>query len=1105
MSSSSLPSVSPEEITHSFGSQTAERGKTYADTGRVSGMRYVEADKRVEAQVSGSQSLPYRVDLRLLRTSTGRHLYGLCTCPVHVNCKHAAAVAHLLAGGGRPRVAAQHALPDSPQSASAATIAPALAEWLERLESAAQPKHAHPDEYPANAVQRLLYLLPDAGGQPRVRLALARPLKAGGYSDPRPWDNVRPALYAPPSFLLRADLAILRRLLLDAPPGAGGEFALTSEDAESVLRMLLATGRCHWRNAELPALREAVPRPARAAWRVNDSGAQRLVLETTPLSDAVLPLTPPWYVDLRTSECGPIDSGLTPQLAAVLAGTPEIPAQQARALREQLAQRALAGLPLPEAPDEEEVSGEPPGPVLRLFTLEVWSARRHRNRPLGDYLDLGTLSFDYGGVLVGRDEPGVVTAYRNGKLTRIHRDLRSEKRFQEQLGGAGLVKVMSAMEHYPQAYKHAFTLLDEGRWLDFVGRTVPKLRAQGWRVEMDEGFRFNLAQVGQWFADVQESGSDWFDLTLGVEVDGQRRNLLPILLAAMRAWPAMLEPGSEVPEDASVIVVLEDGRLMPVPVARVRPLLAILNELSDAALAPKLHMPRLDAARLADLEREADLAWSGADQLREFGARLAGFRGIEPVAVPAPFRATLRSYQLEGLAWLQFLRSYGLGGILADDMGLGKTVQALAHILIEKEAGRLDRPALVIAPTSVIPNWRSEAERFAPSLRVHVSHGLKRKESFDRIAAHDIVLTTYPLLARDKDALLAQEFHLAILDEAQQIKNAQTQAARVVTQLKARHRLCLTGTPLENHLGELWSLFHFLMPGFLGDAETFRRAYRTPIEKRHDEPRRLSLARRIRPFVLRRTKEQVATELPPKTEIVENIELGGAQADLYETVRASMHERVRAEIAARGLNQSHIVVLDALLKLRQICCDPRLLKLEAARKVRESAKLERLLEVLEELLAEGRRVLLFSQFTSMLELIENELKTRKMRYVKLTGETRDRKKPVDQFQSGEVPLFLISLKAGGTGLNLTAADTVIHYDPWWNPAVENQATDRAHRIGQDKPVFVYKLIVSGSVEEKISQLQASKAALAAGILGEGAGAGLELTQEDIAALFRPLA
>jgi hypothetical protein len=1100
---SALPSVEPAEITRSFGLQSTERGKSYADSGRVSNLRYVEAESRVEAEVSGSQALPYRVDLRLLRTSTGRHLYGLCTCPMRVNCKHAAAVALLLANA-RAAPSASVRAPVPAPAAGATDTPPGLSKWLERLARAAKPAPEKPDEYPPNAVQRLLYLLDAAEGQPRVSLALARPLKSGGYSEPRPWDNARAALASPPTFVLRADLAILRRLLLDAPFGARIEFPRVADDALALLRMMLATGRCHWRTAELPALREAAQRKAAAAWRADDAGVQRLALETEPPASAVLPLEPPWYVDLRTSECGPVATALPAPLAAALASAPDVPPHQARAVRERLAQAGVPELPLPHAPEETEVSGEPPVPVLRLFTLEVWSARRYRNRPLGDYLDLATLRFDYGGVLVGRDDPGAISAFRQGKLVRIHRDLRSEKRFQDTLSGTGLVKLMSAQHHYPAEYKHAFTLVDESRWLDFVGRTVPRLRAQGWRVEMDESFRFNLAQVGEWFADVAQSGSDWFDLTLGVEVDGQRRNLLPILLAALRAWPGMLDPDAQAPDDASVIVVLEDGRLMPVPVARVRPLLAILNELVDADLAPKLRLPRLDAGRLASLEREGGLRFAGGEPVREFGARLAGFTGIEAVAAPAGLKAQLRGYQTEGLAWLQFLRSYDLGGILADDMGLGKTLQALAHVLLEKEAGRLDRPALVVAPTSVIPNWASEAARFAPSLRVHVSHGLKRKESFDRIAEHDLVLTTYPLLARDKEALVARPFHLVILDEAQQIKNAQTQAARAVSQLDARHRLCLTGTPLENHLGELWSLFHFLMPGFLGDAEAFRRTYRTPIEKRGDEPRRASLARRIRPFVLRRTKEQVATELPPKTEIVERIELTGAQADLYETVRASMHERVRAEIAARGLNQSQIVVLDALLKLRQICCDPRLLKLEAARKVKGSAKLERLLEVLDELLAEGRRVLLFSQFTSMLELIESELKARSVAYVKLTGETRERKKPVDQFQAGKAPVFLISLKAGGTGLNLTAADTVIHYDPWWNPAVENQATDRAHRIGQDKPVFVYKLIVAGSVEEKIAQLQASKAALAAGILGEGGAAGAQLSQEDIAGLFEPI-
>jgi SNF2 family DNA or RNA helicase len=404
----------------------------------------------------------------------------------------------------------------------------------------------------------------------------------------------------------------------------------------------------------------------------------------------------------------------------------------------------------------------------------------------------------------------------------------------------------------------------------------------------------------------------------------------------------------------------------------------------------------------------------------------------------------------------------------------------------------------------VLPNWQAEAERFAPELSVLPLRGLDRRQLFDQIPSHDLVLTTYPLIARDHEVLLAQEFHAAILDEAQAIKNPKATVSGLAHRLKARHRLALTGTPLENNLGEVWSLFEFLSPGLLGDESTFRRTFRTPIEKHGDRAAQAFLSRRLKPFMLRRTKEEVATELPPKTEIVEHVRLEGAQRDLYETVRSLMHAKVRAEIDRKGLARSHIVFLDALLKLRQICCDPRLLKLPQARKVKGSAKLERLTEMLPELIAEGRRVLLFSQFTSMLALIQEELAKLKIPYVTLTGDTTDRATPVREFQSGKVPLFLLSLKAGGTGLNLTAADTVIHYDPWWNPAVENQATDRAHRIGQDKPVFVYKLIVEEGIEAAIEQLKARKAALAEALFDGASKTPLDLNEADISALFAPL-
>ena len=461
---------------------------------------------------------------------------------------------------------------------------------------------------------------------------------------------------------------------------------------------------------------------------------------------------------------------------------------------------------------------------------------------------------------------------------------------------------------------------------------------------------------------------------------------------------------------------------------------------------------------------------------------------------------TLRPYQAQGVAWLQFLRGAGLGGVLADDMGLGKTVQTLAHLAIEQAAGRLDRPALIVCPTSLVPNWLREAARFAPGLRVLPLHGPTRKARFGEIAAHDLVLTTYPLLTRDQEVLTAQDWHVVVLDEAQIIKNPNAETTRQALQLRARQRLCLSGTPLQNHLGELWSLFDFLAPGFLGSARSFRSRYRTPIEKHGDAERQAALHRRVRPFLLRRTKEEVATELPPKTEITEPVEMEAPQRAVYEAIRLSMHARVKQAVAEKGLARSGIIILDALLKLRQACCDPRLLAMKSAQKA-GSAKLERLLDLLGILLDEGRRVLIFSQFTSMLALIEAALRKAGIPYVLLTGDTKDREAPVRRFQAGEVPVFLISLKAGGVGLNLTAADTVVHYDPWWNPAVEDQATDRAHRIGQDKRVFVHRLITLGTIEEKMEVLKERKRALVASVLEAEHGGALRLTEADVEELF----
>ncbi len=653
--------------------------------------------------------------------------------------------------------------------------------------------------------------------------------------------------------------------------------------------------------------------------------------------------------------------------------------------------------------------------------------------------------------------------------------------------------------------------------------SVGTWRAQGWKVEVDEDFPWQIVEINDLEMSIHDvPGEDWFDLELGLKLGDKRVPLLPLLesaLAQTRPQPSRQRDGAAAPA-RMLQVRIDPKHIIRLPWARVAPLLDALVELGDtrrrnlarkprapgarvSRAARMLRLSKLDLARVLALAERGNLTWVGAPDLREFAQRLAHFDHVEAVTVPRTLKAQLRPYQSAGLNWLQFLREYGLGGLLADDMGLGKTLQTLAHVCLEKEQGRLTHPALVIAPTSLVHNWIAEAARFAPELRTLQLHGTDRWRDFERISQCDLVVTSFALLARDIEQLGAQEFHLLIVDEAQNIKNPRTQAAIAIRLLKAKHRLALTGTPLENHLGELWAQFDWLTPGLLGDQSSFSRLYRVPIEKRGDEGRRVHLTTRIRPFVLRRRKDEVAPELPPRTEIERYVALEGGQRDLYEVVRASMHERVRAALADQGLDRSQVLVLDALLKLRQVCCDPRLVNLASARSVQESAKLELLLEMLEGLLSEGRRVLLFSQFTSMLALIEQALRERGQRYTLLTGDTRDRAHAVEQFQGGEVPLFLLSLKAGGTGLNLTAADTVIHYDPWWNPAVEAQATDRAHRIGQDKPVFVYRLLCAGTIEERMRSLQARKAKLAQALLGDEAGLARALGAEDIEALLAP--
>jgi non-specific serine/threonine protein kinase len=434
-------------------------------------------------------------------------------------------------------------------------------------------------------------------------------------------------------------------------------------------------------------------------------------------------------------------------------------------------------------------------------------------------------------------------------------------------------------------------------------------------------------------------------------------------------------------------------------------------------------------------------------------------------------------------------------------MGLGKTVQTLSFIQHMVEHGST-LPNLIVMPTSVLPNWEREAEKFVPDLKILTIYGTRRESMFKKIKKSDLVLTTYALLRRDLEELQKHEFNTIILDEAQNIKNPNTITARSVRHIKADMRLCLSGTPIENNLFELWSLFEFLMPGFLGAQHAFKRGVVKPI-KEGDEESLSFLRTRVRPFILRRTKSEVAKDLPPKIENTYFCGLADEQAELYAMLAKKLKEQVLSTVDKNGIAKSQMSILDALLKLRQICCHPRLLKLDlpGVSTNLPSGKFDAFKDMVTDIVEEGHRVLVFSQFVQMLHIIRSWLQISGTPFCYLDGASKDRFDQVDRFNnSPDIPIFLISLKAGGTGLNLTSADYVIHYDPWWNPAVENQATDRTHRIGQTRQVFAYKLICRNTVEEKILSLQNAKKGVAESII-PGAEAWKSLSREDLEMLF----
>jgi superfamily II DNA or RNA helicase len=679
----------------------------------------------------------------------------------------------------------------------------------------------------------------------------------------------------------------------------------------------------------------------------------------------------------------------------------------------------------------------------------------------------GRIWFDYGGSTIPADDPAGAAADATRRVF-VRRDRAAERAALALLPRHGATPVKGEGDDATLPHVQ----IPRGR----LDASVSQLAAAGWTIEV-AGRRYRPAGSVAWNV---TSGIDWFELSAAIDFGGVTAELPAILEALARG---------------SRSVELSDGSLGILPdsfAAQFEPMAALAQKHDGRLRYGRIQVALLDALLAGQPRAHVDEAF---ERLRDELAR-----GERPEAEDEPegFHGTLRHYQREGLGWLLFLERMGLGGCLADDMGLGKTIQVLAMLLrrqaVIREAGLAHRPTLVIVPKSLVFNWIEEARKFAPSLRVVNYTGNARAEAAGPLADWDVVITTYGTLRRDVVAHRELEFDYVVLDEAQSIKNAASQAAKACRLLKSRHRLALTGTPVENHIGELWSIFEFLNPGQLGSATRLRRFLadgRGSTEV---------VARAVRPYLLRRTKAQVLADLPEKTEQTLFVELGDEQRRAYDELREHYRLELSGRIGRLGVGRSRIAVLEALLRLRQVACHPGLV--DPARIDDKGAKLETLLEQLEEVLDEGHKVLVFSQFTSFLAILRRRLEERSLVYEYLDGRTTDRQARVTRFQEdADCRLFLVSLKAGGQGLNLTAADYIYILDPWWNPAVEAQAVDRAHRIGQTRRVFAYRLIARDTVEEKIVALQDRKRELAESIVRADESIIASLTAEDVELLF----
>jgi superfamily II DNA or RNA helicase len=950
--------------------------------------------------------------------------------------------------------------------------------WQQLLNRIKVPHMITPKRPPWPAGREILYVLENArrsaGSNLIVQIDVRDPKKNGGWKKPKPLSMSHEML---PELPDSNDREILNRLIgVQRETWYYGSyesiyrFEPEGYELETLLPMMSRTGRFYLRTAEIDNIRpvhwdgsgpwefriDVRPDPAGMQYEIGGAfhrAGQRLEIRQ---AEYIFPEGILVHGELVASFSGHYDwisffrredSFFVPEKEVdswleTMAGMPRLPPMD-----------------VPEELRLQEIRPVP-RPIARISTKkEAWGAP----------LLAGEMFFDYMGHTIGEDEPATGIPLVSQRQT-ILRDPQFENLSRQKFEEAGFKK--------QRDYRGAIIwTISQSR----LPAAVRDLVADGWHVEA-EGKLFRNPDS---FKLQISSGIDWFELH-GTAEFGSSRVAIPRLLSALKRHENT--------------IVLDDGSFGMLPeewLQKYGMLAGLGTTQGDHVRFGRNQAGLLDVLLASQPEVSCDALF---DHVRN---ELRTFQGVAPVDPPFGFRGLLRPYQREGLGWLHFLQQFGFGGCLADDMGLGKTVQVLALMeerrLLRNANGSEDRPppSIVVMPRSLVFNWRQEAARFTPELRVLEHTGQERIRGHEHFDDYDVVLTTYGTLRRDAPFFKEKMFDYVVLDEAQAIKNASTESAKAARLLQGRYRLALSGTPIENHLGELWSLFEFLNPGMLGSASVLRLGKGSG---KLDEQQRAILAQILRPFILRRTKAQVAQDLPEKVEQTLFCQLKPAQRMLYDELRDHYRRSLIERVERDGIEKSKIHILEALLRLRQAAIHPGLI--DHARADEPSAKMDMLLPQLIEVLEEGHKALVFSQFTSMLGILRRRLDEERIPYEYLDGQTRDRAAPVERFQNApDSRLFLISLKAGGLGLNLTAAEYVYLLDPWWNPAVEAQAVDRTHRIGQTQSVFAYRLIAKDTVEEKVLELQQTKREIADAIINQDNSLLRNLSREDLAILL----